>query len=102
MDAGDRDAVPSNSRRRGGFVANIAGVEAPSGDFCAAIALAILIGGTINLVGRGALKVFMTASIVAEVIGRSACTWLLLFHRQNFVVGVVLTAVVVLRTPGRT
>lgn len=68
-----------------GFVANIAGVEAPSGGLRAAIALAILIGGTaINLVGRGALKVFMTASIVAEVIGSIGLgTWLLLFHRQN-------------------
>ncbi len=68
-----------------GFVANIAGVEAPSGGLRAVIALFILIGGTaINLIGRGALKIFMTASIVAEVIGSLGLgTWLLLFHRQN-------------------
>ncbi|GAS97595.1 amino acid permease [Mycolicibacterium canariasense] len=68
-----------------GFVANIAGVEAPSGGLRAVIALVILVGGTaINLIGRGALKVFMTASIVAEVIGSVGLgTWLLLFHRQN-------------------
>lgn len=68
-----------------GFVANIAGVQAPSGGLRAVIAVVILIGGTaINLIGRGALKVFMTASIVAEVIGSIGLgTWLLLFHRQN-------------------
>lgn len=68
-----------------GFVANIAGVDAPSGGLRAVIALVILVGGTaINLIGRGALKVFMTASIVAEVIGSIGLgTWLLLFHRQN-------------------
>ncbi|WP_066898103.1 amino acid permease [Mycolicibacterium houstonense] len=68
-----------------GFVANIAGVESPSGGLRAVIALVILLGGTaINLIGRGALKVFMTASIVAEVIGSIGLgTWLLLFHRNN-------------------
>ncbi len=68
-----------------GFVANIAGVESPSGGLRAVIALMILLGGTaINLIGRGALKVFMTASIVAEVIGSIGLgTWLLVFHRNN-------------------
>jgi amino acid transporter len=68
-----------------GFVANIAGVESPSGSLRAAIALVILLGGTaINLIGRSALKVFMTASIAAEVIGSIGLgTWLLLFHRNN-------------------
>jgi amino acid transporter len=68
-----------------GFVANIVGIEAPSGGVQAMIALLILLGGTaVNLIGRGALKVFMTASIIAEVIGSVGLgTWLLLFHRQN-------------------
>ncbi|MGE2714512.1 APC family permease [Mycolicibacterium litorale] len=68
-----------------GFVANIVGIEAPSGGVQAMIALLILLGGTaVNLIGRGALKVFMTASIIAEVIGSIGLgTWLLLFHRQN-------------------
>lgn len=68
-----------------GFVANIAGVEAPSGGLRALIAVVILLGGTaVNLVGRGALKAFMTASIVAEVVGSLGLgTWLLLFHRNN-------------------
>ncbi|AMO63216.1 amino acid permease-associated region [Mycolicibacterium phlei] len=68
-----------------GFVANIIGIEDPSGGTLALIALVILLGGTaINLIGRTALKVFMTASIVAEVIGSLGLgTWLLLFHRQQ-------------------
>jgi amino acid transporter len=68
-----------------GFLANIFGVEAPSGGLRAAIAVVILLGGTgINLIGRGALKVFMTASIIAEVLGSIGLgTWLLLFHRNN-------------------
>lgn len=68
-----------------GFIANIIGIEEPSGGTLALIALLILLAGTgVNLVGRGALKVFMVGSIIAEVIGSIVLgTWLLLFHRQN-------------------
>jgi amino acid transporter len=68
-----------------GFVANIAGVDEPSGGTLALIALLILLAGTaVNLIGRGALKIFMIGSIIAEVIGSVVLgTWLLLFHRQN-------------------
>lgn len=68
-----------------GFVANIAGVEAPTGQQRAVIALVILLLGTaVNLVGRQALKIFMSASIIAEVVGSLGLgTWLLLFHREN-------------------
>lgn len=68
-----------------GFMANIFGVDAPTATQKAWIAFAILIAGTcLNLVGRQALKVFMTASIVAEVVGSLGLgTWLLLFHRNQ-------------------
>ncbi|MDV3125502.1 amino acid permease [Mycobacterium sp. 21AC1] len=68
-----------------GFVANIVGIEAPSGTTLALIALVILLAGTgVNLTGRQALKIFMMASILAEVIGSVVLgTWLLLFHREN-------------------
>jgi amino acid transporter len=68
-----------------GFIANIAGVAAPSGGTLALIALGILLAGTaVNLVGRRALKIFMVGSIIAEVIGSVGLgTWLLLFHRHN-------------------
>jgi amino acid transporter len=68
-----------------GFMANIFGMEAPSGGTLALIALVILLAGTaVNLVGRRALKIFMIGSIIAEVIGSVVLgTWLLLFHRHN-------------------
>jgi amino acid transporter len=68
-----------------GFIANIAGVEKPSGGMLALIALLILLAGTaVNLIGRRALKVFMVGSIIAEVVGSLGLgTWLLLFHRHN-------------------
>lgn len=68
-----------------GFIANIFGMEAPSGGTLALIAFVILLAGTaVNLVGRRALKIFMIGSIIAEVIGSVVLgTWLLLFHRQN-------------------
>ncbi|MGA8978008.1 MAG: amino acid permease [Pedococcus sp.] len=68
-----------------GFLANIVGVSDPSATQRALIALGILLMGTVvNLVGRQALKVFMSLSIIAEVIGSLGLgTWLLLFHRNN-------------------
>ena len=68
-----------------GFMANIFGIEAPTGTQRALIAFAILLAGTaLNLVGRQALKIFMSASIAAEVVGSLGLgTWLLLFHRNQ-------------------
>ncbi|BBY74447.1 amino acid permease [Mycolicibacterium parafortuitum] len=68
-----------------GFVANIVGIEEPSGGTLALIALVILLCGTaVNLVGRQALKIFMIGSIIAEIIGSVVLgTWLLVFHRHN-------------------
>lgn len=68
-----------------GFIANIAGLENPSGTQVALIAFAVLIVGTlINLAGRMFLKVFMAASIVAEVIGSLGLgVWLLIAHREH-------------------
>ena len=46
-----------------GFLANIFGIDAPTGTQKAWIALIILLAGTgLNLVGRQALKIFMTAA----------------------------------------
>lgn len=68
-----------------GFVADITGLPSATSGQKALIALAILVAGTLlNLVGRVALKVFLTASIAAEVIGSLGLgTWLLLFHREQ-------------------
>jgi amino acid transporter len=68
-----------------GFIANIIGLEDPSGGTLALIALVILLAGTaVNLIGRGALKIFMIGSIIAEVVGSVVLgTWLLIFHREQ-------------------
>lgn len=68
-----------------GFLANIFGIDQPTASQKAWIAFVILLAGTaLNLVGRQALKLFMSASIVAEVIGSLGLgTWLLLFHREQ-------------------
>lgn len=68
-----------------GFVANILGIDQPSSTQKAGIALVILLAGTaVNIIGRGLLRVFMTASICAEVVGSLGLgLWLLLFHRVN-------------------
>jgi amino acid transporter len=68
-----------------GFMATIFGLDAPTAGQKSLIAFIILVAGTaLNLVGRQALKIFMTASIVAEVIGSLGLgTWLLLFHRNQ-------------------
>jgi amino acid transporter len=66
-----------------GFIANLLGMTEPSGTDKALIAFVVLVVGTaINLAGRGILKVFMYASIVAEVIGSIGLgIWLLATSR---------------------
>ena len=68
-----------------GFIANVIGIESPTAVQKAWIALVILLFGTaVNLAGRTVLKVFMAASICAEVIGSLGLgVWLLVFHRHN-------------------
>jgi amino acid transporter len=68
-----------------GFIANVVGIESPSPAQTAGIALVVLLLGTaVNLAGRGVLKVFMAASIGAEIIGSIGLgIWLMFFHRHN-------------------
>lgn len=68
-----------------GFIANIFGIPSPTGTEKAWIAFGVLIAGTIvNIAGQQVLKVFMAASIAAEIIGSIGLgTWLLLVHRVN-------------------
>jgi len=69
----------------GGFLCNVIGIGQPSNAQKVGLSFVILALGTAaNLVGRKALRIFMTASIVAEVIGSVGLgTWLLLFHRKH-------------------
>ncbi len=68
-----------------GFIADVVGFQGATATQKALIAFVILLGGTaLNLIGRTALKAFMTGSIIAEVVGSVGLgTWLLLFHRNN-------------------
>jgi amino acid transporter len=68
-----------------GFIAKVIGLPNATGPQIAFIAFIVLVVGTlINLAGRGILKGFMVASIVAEVIGSLGLgTWLLIAHREQ-------------------
>ena len=68
-----------------GFIADIVGITDATATQKALIAFVILLLGTVlNLIGRTALKIFMSASILAEIIGSIGLgTWLLAFHRNN-------------------
>lgn len=68
-----------------GFLANVIGIESPTGVQKALIAFVVLVLGTaVNLAGRVVLKIFMAASIIAEIIGSLGLgTWLLFFHQNN-------------------
>nr|WP_308470177.1 amino acid permease [Kineococcus rubinsiae] len=68
-----------------GFVANIAGRNGAGAGTLVTIAVVILALGTVaNLIGRRVLKILMTASIVAEIIGSVGLgLWLLVFHREQ-------------------
>jgi amino acid transporter len=67
-----------------GFVANVLGWEVTPGQQ-AVIAFVIMVLGTIaNMTGRIVLKVLMTGSIIAEIVGSIGLgLWLILFHREN-------------------
>jgi amino acid transporter len=67
-----------------GFVANVFGWEVTPGEQ-ALIAFVILVLGTVaNMTGRIVLKVLMTGSIIAEIVGSLGLgLWLILFRREN-------------------
>ncbi|WP_037062793.1 amino acid permease [Pseudonocardia acaciae] len=68
-----------------GFLLPVFGVENPSRTLSIAVALVILVAGTVtNMVGRRVLKVMVTVSILCEVLGSIGLgTVLLLFYRVN-------------------
>lgn len=68
-----------------GFIAKVIGMPNATEPQVALIAFIVLVLGTlINLSGRVILKVFMMASIAAEVIGSLGLgTWLLIAHREH-------------------
>lgn len=79
-------AMASVSLFSAGFVANVFGWKVTAGEQ-ALIAFVILVLGTVaNMTGRIVLKILMTGSIIAEIIGSLGLgLWLILFHRENSV-----------------
>ena len=78
-------AMPTLALAAAGFLANAAGLDAPSATEKSWIALAILLAGTAaNMAGRRVLRILTTASIAAEVVGSLGLgAWLLIAHRHN-------------------
>lgn len=67
-----------------GFVANVFGWQLSAGQQALLAWVILLLGTAANIAGRLVLKVLMTGSIIAEVIGSVGLgIWLLLFHREN-------------------
>jgi len=66
------------------FVANVIGLTITPA-MQAVIAIIILVLGTLaNLQGRGVIKILMTGSIIAEIVGSVGLgIWLLLFHTEQ-------------------
>ncbi len=67
-----------------GFVANVLGWDVTPGQQALIAFVIVLLGTAANMAGRLVLKVLMTGSIIAEVIGSLGLgLWLILFHREN-------------------
>lgn len=70
-----------------GFVANVFEWELDAGGQAIVAWLILMLGTAANIAGRLVLRVLMSASIVAEIMGSVGLgVWLLLFHRDNSVV----------------
>lgn len=67
-----------------GFVANVFGWELGVGGQAVVAWVILMLGTAANIAGRLVLRVLMTASIIAEIVGSVGLgMWLLLFHREN-------------------
>ena len=67
-----------------GFVANVFGWELDAGGQAVVAWVILLLGTAANIAGRLVLRLLMTASIIAEIVGSIGLgLWLLLFHREN-------------------
>ena len=77
-------AMSSVSIFAAGFVGNVFGWDLSPGQQALLAWVIMLLGTAANVAGRLVLKVLMTASIVAEVVGSIGLgAWLLLFHRES-------------------
>lgn len=67
-----------------GFIGNVLGWDITPTEQAWIAFVVVLLGTAANIAGRIVLKVLMTASIIAEIIGSIGLgLWLMLFHREN-------------------
>jgi amino acid transporter len=67
-----------------GFVGNVFGWDLSAGQQALVAWIILLLGTAANIAGRLVLKILMTGSIIAEIVGSVGLgAWLLLFHREN-------------------
>lgn len=77
-------AMSSVSIFAAGFVGNVFGWDLSAGRQALVAWVILLLGTAANISGRLVLKILMTGSIIAEVVGSVGLgVWLLLFHREN-------------------
>jgi amino acid transporter len=79
-------AMSAVSMFAAGFVANVFDWELDAGGQAVVAWVILLLGTAANIAGRLVLRLLMTASIIAEIVGSIGLgAWLLLFHRENSV-----------------
>ena len=79
-------AMSSVSIFAAGFVGNVFGWHLSAGQQALVAFVILLLGTAANIAGRLVLKILMTGSIIAEIVGSIGLgAWLLLFHRENSV-----------------
>lgn len=67
-----------------GFVGNVFGWDLSAGQQALVAWVILLLGTAANVAGRLVLKILMTGSIIAEIVGSIGLgAWLILFHREN-------------------
>lgn len=77
-------AMSSVSIFAAGFVGNVVGWELSVTEQAVVAWVILMLGTAANIAGRLVLRLLMTASIIAEVVGSIGLgLWLILFHREN-------------------
>ena len=77
-------AMSAVSMFAAGFVGNVFGWDLSAGEQAMIAWVILMLGTAANIAGRLVLRVLMTSSIIAEIIGSIGLgMWLILFHREN-------------------
>jgi amino acid transporter len=77
-------AMSAVSMFAAGFVGNVFGWDLSAGEQAMVAWVILMLGTAANIAGRLVLRILMTSSIIAEIIGSIGLgMWLILFHREN-------------------